>query len=62
MTQTQIEDYRYSIDNVSGQPVYFSIVGTEMELAPTPNDDYDVEIVYRGNIPALTASNAPIGS
>jgi hypothetical protein len=57
LTQTQIEDYRYSIDNVSGQPVYFSIVGSQMELAPTPNEDFDVEIVYRGNIPAL-ASNA----
>lgn len=57
MTQTQIDDYRYSRDNVTGQPVYFSITGTQMELAPTPNDDYDVQIVYRGNIPAL-ASNS----
>jgi hypothetical protein len=57
MTQTQMDDYRYSIDNVSAQPVYFSIYGDEMELAPTPNEDYTVEIVYRANIPALTASN-----
>ena len=57
MTQTQIEDYRYSIDNISTQPVYFSIVGSQMELAPTPSLNYAVEIVYRGNIPAL-ASNS----
>lgn len=57
MSQTQIEDYRYSIDDVSDQPVYFTIVGDQMELAPTPNEDYDVEIVYRANIPAL-ASNS----
>ena len=57
MSQTQLEDYRYSIDNVSDRPVYFTIVGTEMELAPTPNEDYALEMVYRANIPALTASN-----
>ena len=28
-----------------------------MELAPTPNEDYTVQIVYRANIPAL-ASNS----
>lgn len=53
MSQTQIEDYRFSIDNVSRQPVYFSIVGSEMELAPTPNQNYAVQMVYRANIPAL---------
>lgn len=57
MTQTQIDDYRYSRDNVTGQPFYFSITGTQMELAPTPNDNYTVQVVYRGNIPAL-ASNS----
>jgi hypothetical protein len=57
LTQTQIEDYRYSIDNVSDQPVYFSIVGDQMELAPTPNEDFDVEILYRANIPALASSS-----
>jgi hypothetical protein len=53
MTQTQMDDYRYSIDNVSAQPVYFSIAGDQIELAPTPNEDYDVQIIYRRNIPSL---------
>ncbi len=57
LSQTQLEDYRYSIDNVNDQPVYFTIVGDQIELAPTPNEDYDVEIVYRANLPAITASN-----
>lgn len=57
MSQTQIDDYRYNIDNVTGQPVYFSIVGSELELAPTPNDDFDIEMLHRANVPALTASN-----
>jgi hypothetical protein len=57
MTQTQMDDYRYSIDNVSDQPVYFSITGDQIELAPTPNENYTVQVIYRRNIPAL-ASNS----
>ena len=57
MSQTQLDDYRYSTDNVTDQPVYFTITGDEMELAPTPNEDYEIEMVYRANIPALTSSN-----
>lgn len=57
MSQTQLDDYRYSTDNLTGQPIYFTIMGDEMELAPTPNEDFTVEMVYRRNIPAL-ASNS----
>jgi hypothetical protein len=57
MSQTQLDDYRYSTDNVADQPVYFTIIGDEMELAPTPNENYTLEMVYRKNIPAL-ASNS----
>ena len=56
MTRTQIDDYRYGIDNVSGQPIYFTIVGDEMELAPTPNENFAVEIIYRANV-ALSSTN-----
>lgn len=57
LSQVQLEEYRYSRDNVSGQPVYFSIVGDELELAPTPNEDFELEMVYRANIPALAVAN-----
>lgn len=57
LSQTQMADYRFSIDNVTGQPVYYSIMGGELELAPTPNDDYTLEMVYRAYIPALTSTN-----
>lgn len=56
-SQTQIDDYRYSNDNVTGQPVYFTISGSEMELAPTPNENYAIEMVYRKNIPALSSNS-----
>lgn len=57
MSQTQMDDYRYSRDNIAGTPCYFTIVGDQIELAPTPNEDMDVEVLYRANIPAL-ASNS----
>jgi hypothetical protein len=57
MSQTQIDDYRYSRDNVAGSPVYFTIVGDQIELAPTPNEDMDVEVLYRANIPALATNS-----
>jgi hypothetical protein len=57
LSQTQMDDYRYSADNVTGTPVYFTIVGDQIELAPTPNEDIDIEVLYRANIPPL-ADNA----
>lgn len=57
LSQTQMEDYRFSIDNVSGQPTYFSILGSQLELAATPNQNYDVELIYRANVPALASSS-----
>jgi hypothetical protein len=57
MAQSQLEDYRYSIDNVSDQPIYYTIIGDELELAPTPGEDYTLEMVYRANIPSLNSSN-----
>lgn len=57
LTGTQMDTVRYSRDNVAGQPCYFSIVGTEIELVPTPREAYVLEMVYRATIPPL-ASNA----
>lgn len=57
MSRQQADDYRYSTDNNTGQPIYFTIFGDEMELLPTPDSAYVVEMVYRANIPALTSSN-----
>jgi hypothetical protein len=54
----QLEEYRSSIANVAGQPRYFTIFGSEMELAPTPDRNYTIEMVYRQNVPAL-ATNDP---
>ena len=55
---TQMDEYRYTTSDVTGQPRYFTIFGTEMELAPTPDDAYTLEMIYRQNIPPL-ATNDP---
>lgn len=57
MSDAQMDEYRTKIGNVAGQPKYFSIFGSEIELAPTPDDDYALEMKYRAVIPALTESN-----
>lgn len=54
---TQLDEYRTSIGNTANQPAYFTIFGSEMELAPTPDSNYTIEMVYRANVPAL-ASNS----
>jgi len=54
---TQLDEYRASRGNASGQPQFFSVFGTEMELCPTPDQDYEIEMVYRQTIPALTSDN-----
>ncbi len=50
---TQMDELRLSEGNASGQPRYFTIFGSEIELLPTPDSDYRLEMVYRANIPAL---------
>jgi hypothetical protein len=54
---SQLDEYRTSIANMASQPLYFTIFGDEIELAPTPDSNHTIEMVYRKNIPAL-ASNS----
>ena len=54
---TQMDEYRFAAADVAAQPRYFTVFGDELELAPTPDAAYTVEMIYRQNVPAL-ASNA----
>jgi hypothetical protein len=58
MSGTQMDEFRFSVSNVANQPRYFTVFGSEMELAPTPGQNYTIEMVYRQNIPPL-ATNDP---
>jgi hypothetical protein len=53
---TQMDEYRFCTSDVAAQPRYFTVFGDEIELAPTPDAAYTIEMVYRQNIPPL-ASN-----
>jgi hypothetical protein len=53
---TQMDEYRFGTSDVLAQPRYFTVFGTEMELAPSPDQAYIIEMVYRASIPPL-ASN-----
>lgn len=53
----QADEYRYGSGNAAGQPLYFTIMGDELELLPTPDANYTIEMVYRAKIPPL-ASNS----
>jgi hypothetical protein len=55
---TQMDEYRFCTSDISAQPRYFTVFGDEIELVPTPDQAYTIEMVYRQNIPPL-ASNSP---
>jgi hypothetical protein len=54
---TQLDEYRFGISDVAGQPRYFTVFGDEIELAPTPDAAYTIEMVYRRIIPPLAAND-----
>jgi hypothetical protein len=56
-TGVQMDEIRGSTANVAGRPQFFTIMGGEIELLPTPDDDYTVEMVYRKNVPGLQANS-----
>lgn len=41
----------------TGQPVYYTITGTQLEFIPTPDSTYSAELTYYAKIPALSDSN-----
>ena len=52
-----LDIYRKSVDNVSNQPVYYALVDNTIELAPTPDSSYTLQLTYYSTIDALSDSN-----
>ncbi len=50
---TQMDEYRFATSNIAARPRYFTLFGDELELAPTPDAAYTMEMVYRKAIPSL---------
>jgi hypothetical protein len=58
LTPTALYQMRFGTfaDN-SGQPAFFTIIGSNIELLPVPDQNYTIEMVYRQVIAALSDSN-----
>ncbi len=56
LSPTQLDEYRQGIANATGQPSYFTVFGTELELAPTPSEDTVLEMIYRATLDPLVDS------
>lgn len=41
---------RYSRDGTSGEPVWYSVFGNQLQLWPAPDGNYEVELVYVGSL------------
>lgn len=48
---------RQANGNPTGIPTHFAHVGEQLEVYPTPNGTFDVELLYFKDIPALSDSN-----
>jgi hypothetical protein len=54
---TQMDEYRFATSDLAAQPRYFTVFGDEIELAPTPDAAYTIEMIYRQNIPSLSSNS-----
>ena len=57
MSIESLDVYRKSINNKTGQPIYYAIVDNTLELAPSPDASYTLQLTYYGKIDALSDSN-----
>lgn len=55
LTEEQMAEFKAALP--TGALVYYSIVGNELEFAPAPTSNTDVELRYYQKIPALSVSN-----
>lgn len=52
-----LDVYRKANNNVTGKPVFFATVDKTLELAPTPDTSYTLQLTYYGKIDALSDTN-----
>lgn len=55
---TQMDEYRFATSDIVARPRYFTVFGNELELAPTPDAAYTIEMVYRQTIPPLASNGS----
>ena len=57
-SQADIVDMRSLAANNTGRPRYYALTAGEIEVFPTPGDNYTLEMAYVARVPALSDSNA----
>ena len=57
-SQADIVDMRSLAANNTGRPRYYALTAGEIEVFPTPGDNYTLEMAYVARPPALGDSNA----
>ena len=57
LTQPQMQDYRWRSTDSSGEPCYYTVTGDEIELYPTPDTSYTMEMSYFADLPVLSDAN-----
>lgn len=55
ITSDRSDDYREQQNNKTGTPSYYTIEGTSIQLLPTPDVTYTLQLNYYQDIPALAA-------
>lgn len=56
-SRDELQDRRFDGSNVSGKPLYYAHIAGEIELYPTPDATYSIELLYNQKIEALSDSN-----
>ena len=54
ITSDRSDDYREKQNNKTGKPNYYTIEGTSIQLLPTPDTTYTLQVNYFQDIPALS--------
>lgn len=57
ISQGEMQERRYRNLNTSGKPAYYAITAGEVEVYPTPDGTYDVELYYYARTPALSVAD-----
>lgn len=57
LTPVQMADKWEELGEAAGDPIWFTVIGAEIQLCPTPVNANTLEMIYRCQLPALTAGN-----
>lgn len=57
VTLEQADQLRLGAGDAAGDPHYFNITGSQLEIIPNPSGDPEIEMTYYAKIPALSSQN-----